>query len=98
MAVCLAAVFSCKDEDEEPTCSTAWGTELQDELNAVIAAGNTWAANQSEANCVAYKTKYQAYIDALRPYGNCNALTGQARVDFEEALNDAEDSIVNLCD
>jgi hypothetical protein len=99
MAICLAGVLSCKDEkDDEPTCSTAWGTELQAELNAVVAAGNTWANDPSEANCNNYKSKYQAYITALRPYGNCSALTGQNRTAFEEALDDAEESLVTLCD
>ena len=98
MTVCFTAIFSCKDEEDEATCSTAWGVELQDELNAVTNAGVTWANDPSEANCNSYKSKYQAYLNALRPYGNCSALTGQLRTDFETALQDAEEGLVDLCD
>ena len=98
MTFFFAGFFSCKDEEDEATCSTAWGVELQDELNAVNTAGLTWANDPSEANCNAYKSKYQAYINALRPYGNCSALTGQSRTDFETALEDAEESLIDLCD
>ena len=97
MAACFAGFFSCKDEEDEPTCSTAWSAEVQDELNAVVNAGNVWANDPSEANCLSYKAKYQAYINALRPYGDCSALTGQARVDFEAALDDAEAEVATLC-
>ena len=98
MAVCFAGFFSCKDEEDEATCSTAWSTELQDELNAVVNAGNVWANDPSQANCLSYQASYQAYIDALRPYGNCSALTGQSRADFEAALEAAEEDIDTLCD
>lgn len=98
MAICLSGLLSCKDDEDEPTCSTAWGTELEQELNAVINAGNVYANDPSQSNCLSYKASYQAYVNALRPYGNCSALAGQSRADFEAALADAEDAIANLCD
>ena len=98
VVICFGGFFSCKDEEDETPCSTAWSTELQAEMNAMVNAGNVWANDPSEANCISYKNSYQAYIKALRPYGNCSALTGQARADFEAALDDAEEDIATLCD
>jgi hypothetical protein len=99
LVICVSAVFSCKDDDDNgPACSTAWSTELEDELNAVINAGTVWANDPSSDNCLEYKARYQAYINALRPYGNCSALTGQARADFDAALEAAEDDLETLCD
>ena len=99
MAACLLGFSSCKDEDDnnKPNCSTAWGTELQAELNAVINAGTAWSADPTPANCASYKAAYQAYINALRPYGNCSALTGQNREEFNDALEAAEDDLETLC-
>lgn len=103
LLVAVAAVVlgygSCsKDEDNKPACSTAWSSELQDELNAVTTAGAAWANDPTPAKCNSYKASYEAYIDALKPYGNCSALTGQSRVDFNAALQAAEDDLVDLCD
>lgn len=98
MAICLSVLFSCKDEEDEPTCSTAWGTELQSEINAMSNAAAVYANDPSQSNCLSYKASYQAYVNALRPYGNCSALTGQSRADFEAALDAAEDDIADLCD
>ena len=96
--ILFTGFISCKDEEDEPTCSTAWGTELQAELNAVINAGQVYANDPSDANCLTYKARYEDYIDALRPYGNCSALTGQSRTDFNTALEAAEDDVATLCD
>lgn len=93
----LAFGSSCKDEDDEPACSTNWGTELETELNAVINAGTLYGNDPTPANCTSYKTSYQAYIKALKPYGNCSALTGQNRTDFNEMLAEAEADVETLC-
>lgn len=94
----VAILVSCDDKDDDkPTCSAAWGTELQNEVNAISAAANAYIADPSAANCVAYKTAYQNYVNKLEPYGNCTALTGQNRIDFQNALQAAKDSIANLC-
>jgi len=100
LVVCFSGIFSCKDDDDDngPACSTAWSTELEDELNAVINAGTVWANDPTSDNCVNYKAKYQAYINALRPYGDCAALTGQNRTDFNNALKEAQDDLATLCD
>jgi outer membrane receptor for ferrienterochelin and colicin len=86
-----------KDGDGVAPCSTAWATDLQGELNALVNAGAAYGADPSAANCSAYKSAYQNYIDALKPYGNCATLTGQDRTDWQQALNEAEAEVATLC-
>jgi len=99
LSLCLIGIVSCGGDDTPagPACSVFWGTELQNELNAIVTAGTAYADDPSDANCNAYKSAYQAYISALRPYGDCAALTGQNRTDFNQALNDAENELATLC-
>jgi hypothetical protein len=93
------AFGSCSKSNDDPTpCSTNYGAELQTELNAVINAGNIYANDPTPANCTSYKASYQAYLNELKPYGNCSALTGQNRTDFNNAVAEAEASIADLCD
>jgi hypothetical protein len=90
---------SCGSDDAEKAvaCSTAWGTELQSEVAAFTNAGGAYGTDPSQANCDAYKAAFQAYIDALRPYGDCAALTGQNRTIFNDTLNEAESNLATLC-
>jgi len=92
-------VTSCsKDGDAGlAPCTTAWATDLQGELTAVINAATAFGTDASDANCNAYKSAYQDYINALKPYGNCATLTGQNRTDWQEALNEAEADVATLC-
>lgn len=92
---CSPMLVSCKKDPV--ACSVAWATELQDELAAVTDAITTYYQDPTDANCQALKAAYQDYIDALRPYGNCENLTGQDRADWEEALEEAEESIDTIC-
>jgi hypothetical protein len=91
------AMPSCSKKDDPTPCSTAWGTELQTELNAVITAGQVYGNDPTPANCTSYKASYQAYINALKPYGDCSSLTGQQRTDFNTAVADAEADLATLC-
>ena len=96
---CFTLLFtSCsKDGDGITPCTTAWATDLQGELTAVINAGAAFGADQTDANCNAYKSAYQNYINALKPYGNCATLTGQNRTDWQKALDEAEADVATLC-
>ncbi len=95
---CLTGLNSCtKKTDNITACSVAWATDLQDEITALSNAGVVYANDPSTENCNAYKATYQAYINALEPYGNCSALTGQSRAAFDQALQDARDSLATLC-
>ena len=95
--VCISILFlsigfiglnACGSDDEKDivACSTAWATELQPEFTAITNAAAAYGADYSEANCNAFKAAYQSYINALRPYGDCAAITGQNRTDFINGL------------
>jgi beta-mannanase len=87
-------MISCK---KKVACSTDWAIELQDELAAVSDALTAYYMDPTDANCNALKAAYQDYIDAMRPYGNCETLTGQDREDWQAALDEAEASIDTIC-
>lgn len=99
LSVGFIGITSCGGDDAvvATTCSIAWGNELQSEITALVNAATAYSDDDSEVNCNAYKAAQQAYIDALRPYGNCSALTGQNRTIFDETLDDLETSVDNIC-
>jgi len=92
----LGSVGCKKTTTPAPGCSAAWANELSDEIAAFSAAAQTYSANPTQENCLAYKAAAQAYVDALEPYGNCAALTGQDRDAWQQALNDAQESVDNI--
>ena len=99
--IMILSVFlfsGCGGDDDGPgNCSVAWATDLQNELNAIVTASTNYSNDPSASNCTALKAAYTAYINALRPYGNCSALTGQDRAAWEQAIEDAEDDVDTIC-
>jgi hypothetical protein len=95
LTVAVFGFWTC-DKDNNDTCSAAWGAELTNEINAMSNAAQVYASNPTTANCNAYKQAVQNYLDALEPYGNCATLTGQDRVAWQNALDDAQESVDNL--
>jgi len=96
MILGMTAFVSCSDEEEvnDPGyCGTAWAVAVEDEANNLSLAAQAYASDQSSENCAAYKVAFQAYIDALKPYGDCTTLTGQQRANWETAIAEAEASI-----
>ncbi|NJK95437.1 MAG: hypothetical protein HC905_11460 [Bacteroidales bacterium] len=89
---------SCKkDKESDPDlCATAWSVATQDELTAVINAAMTYGNTPTVANCNAYKSAYQAYINAMKTYENCSVLTGLTRTQWEEALEEAQEELNNF--
>ena len=89
--------WSCnKDDDGGNACSTAWANDLTVQITAMNNAAQAYSADPTYENCIAYKAAAQAYVDALAPYGNCAALTGQARIAWQQALDDAQQSVNNI--
>jgi hypothetical protein len=88
--------WTCKKDSNPDTCSGAWASELATEANAMANAAQTFGMNPTVANCNAYKQAAQAYVDALEPYGNCATLTGQDRVAWQSAVDNAQASINSL--
>jgi len=97
LAVMAVGSWTCKkDKTDDDACSTAWATELSDQINAMSAAAQAYATNPTYDNCIAYKDAAQAYLNALEPYGNCAALTGQEREAWQSAFDDAQQSLDNM--
>ncbi|WP_460542222.1 hypothetical protein [Echinicola sediminis] len=98
LTLSFALVFTnCNSNgDDTPPCSVAWSTELQAESNAVVAAAQNFGQNPNASTCQAYVVAYQAYLNALDPYGDCGALTNQQRNDWEQAVAEAEASLEDV--
>lgn len=86
---------SCKkDKDSDPdVCATNWVTSTQDELTAVVNAAMAYGTNPTVTNCNAYKTAYQKYLNALKAYENCSALTGMSKAEWQEAISEAQEEL-----
>ena len=90
---------SCKKEKTDPAyCSQAWAEAVLTEWNNVISGGLAYSADPNHTTCVAYKDAYQAYIDALEPFLNCSIYTPQQKAALQDAIDQAEASLVGLCD
>jgi len=98
LAVVSVGSWTCKKDnnDNGDPCSINWASDLVDEINAMNAAAQTYIADPTYENCIAYKNAAQAYLDALEPYGNCAVLTGQDRVAWQNAIDEAQESLDNL--
>ena len=92
VGICIIAAIpflnSCK-KDDPVSCNYA--TEVQDELNAVNAAATAYGNDPSTANCNAFKSAYQNYLNALEDHSNCVLAEQQAA--YQQALDDAQAAI-----
>ena len=93
--LCIIAVpllNACGNNDPAP-CD--YVLETQQEQEAFTAALNAYAADPTNVTkCNAYKNAYQAYLNDLQEHDNC-VLAGQNAA-YQQALNDAQDSINNI--
>ena len=89
---------SCKKDDPEPDyCTTAWSSQLMNEITAVTNAALAYSANPTTTTCNAYKAAMQSYIDKLEPFGNCSLWTTQEKAEFQTELAEAKADLPNLC-
>ncbi len=87
----MLGLTSCKKESKDSVlCSSDWGTETKDEYGALYDAYTTYAADMSTKNCQAYKASFTSYIDALKPYLDCESWTEADRQEVQTAINNAE--------
>ena len=97
--VSFIGIGSCKKEITDPAfCGTAWSLQLTDELTALTNAAMAYSSDPTPTTCNAYKTAYQGYLDALKPFLDCSAWTAAEKADLEEEIADAEADISTLCD
>lgn len=99
VVVTFIGLGSCKKKATDPDyCSTSWATQLSTEVNALSAAAQAYATEQTPANCNAYKTAYQNYLDALEPFGDCALWTTQQKEELQDAIDEAQQQISTLCE
>lgn len=96
---CIAA---CNNDDDGGGvgCGTAfnWTLEVENELTAVLEAGTDYALDPTPAKCDDFKDAYKDYIDALRDVDNCVVgLSAAERKEYNDALEDAEEELEDLC-
>lgn len=99
--ICLLIVLSflgfgsCKKKTADADfCTTSWTTKLADKITAMSNAAMAYGTNPTVANCNAYKTAVNAYIDALEPYGDCSLYaTGTNKAQFDAAIAEARQEV-----
>lgn len=98
MFACALALAACSKEKTAVNCSNNFNlsSEVINELNAINSAAAAYANDQSNANCQNLKNAYQDYIDALRDLETCARQAGVLQ-EWNQSLNDAEDSIDTIC-
>jgi hypothetical protein len=85
-------------KDSDPVACSSWFTDLEPEFNALVSTAIAYNNDSGNATkCQAYKNALQNYVNKLKPYGNCTALTGQDKIDYQTALAEAEQEITTLC-
>ena len=86
---------ACKDDDDDPVgCN--YLSEVQDELDAVIAAANAYGADPTNpTKCQAYKNAYSDYLNELEKYVECAATAGQED-ELQQAINEAQTEVNNI--
>lgn len=90
----IALSTSCKKS--VVGCSgIAYANELTAELTAVSNASAAYSQDPSTANCNAFKSAYQDYLNGLDKYKNCT-FAAQERAAFNEAIAEAQLSLDQL--
>jgi uncharacterized protein (UPF0333 family) len=98
IVVSFLGIGSCKKKATDPDyCGSAWVTQVSAQVTALSVASQAYATDQSPANCNAYKTAYQNYLDALKPFANCATWTAQEKSDLQDEIAQAEQDISTLC-
>ncbi|NJK85736.1 MAG: hypothetical protein HC906_06985 [Bacteroidales bacterium] len=99
LVVCLVGIGSCnkdKDSDDPAYCAGSYLTDLNEEYSVMISAALAYTMGPTVENCNTYKTAMQTYLDALRPYGNCAALAGESRTQWQASIDNAEADLADL--
>ena len=98
------SLVSCGDDDDAdgnvftgPNCYNAWASVYNQSIQTMSQAAQAYGMNPSEENCNAFKAAYQNFLDDVRPFQNCAAISGEERQQFLEQIEEAEEEIDDLC-
>ncbi len=85
------------DDDDDGRCGNNWSPaiELEDEINAINAAAQAYAMDQSVENCEAYKQSILDYLAEVRDWEDCYIAIGQQQ-EFNAAVTQAEQDAMNI--
>jgi hypothetical protein len=98
IVVSFLGIGSCKKKATDPDyCGTSWASQVTSQSNALSTAIQTYATNQTPANCTALKTAYQNYLNALEPFVDCASWTAQQSNELQSAIDEAQQQINTLC-
>jgi hypothetical protein len=89
---------SCSKDDDDDTgglCVATWTTNIQDEIDAVVAAATAYGNSGSQEDCEKYKQSLRNYLDEVRKYERCYIEAGQ-RAEFEQAVKESEQDIEDI--
>jgi hypothetical protein len=101
LILCIALVtsglfMSCKKSTAVTCGASNWSVYIQDEIASLSNAASAYGQDPSSTNCEKFKDAYRNYINALKDIDNC-VTNVQDRNDFQEALEDAEAELEDLC-
>lgn len=94
--IALSLSTGCsKDDPASPTgCdATVFNQNVNPKLNAWQEAATAYANDQSVANCEAYKSTGQAFLDSIRSYENCATIYTQS---WRDAVADAQADLASI--
>lgn len=93
----LATGLSSCGKDGPASCGATWGIDLEPQINSLSTAIGNYTNDPTEANCNVMRNAYLAYLNALKPYADCVALSPAERSQLTASINDAEDDLETMC-
>lgn len=89
---------ACKkdDDDDIPCTAEALSTEIQSEIDALIAAGEAYGNDPSNANCNAYRDALGDYVDFLKQLRSCAIEIGYTAAEWDAAISEAETEVADF--
>ncbi|MDX1685016.1 MAG: hypothetical protein R3275_07255 [Saprospiraceae bacterium] len=97
----IATLVACnkddEDDDDSVRCGPNWSPqeELQDEIDALTAAAQTYGMDPTTENCEAYRAALFDYLEEIRDWEDCFTKVGQ-RQQFQEDVEQLEEDIENI--
>jgi hypothetical protein len=95
--IAMIGLSSCKKESSDPAiCNLDWDTETETEYDALVTAYTTYAGNMTVANCNAYKSAFTTYINALKPFLECESWSEADKQELQGVIDQAEATMNQL--
>lgn len=94
LALSLSNGCSKSDPASPGGCdATLFNQEVNPKLSAWQDAATAFANDQSTANCNAYKSTGQAFLESIRSYENCTSIYTQS---WRDAVDNAQTELASI--